>query len=272
MRERGGVWIAHGDGSADRAVVDGGDKVRVPPDRPSYDAAAPVGRSGAVQLVLRRLRERGAVAALPSRRRASAVPDRGLGGLSGGERDGSPPLSTRSWRTAETPVFIQDYHLALVASDLRARRPDARTALFWHIPWPYPDRLRICPWRREILAGLLANDLLAFQLDRDRRNFLLAVEEELDAEVGADGERIRYGGRFCTVTSVPIGVDYDRIQGVIADPALPVEQRRLQRDVRPASTGDRPRSRSARLHERDSRTARSPGCVCSRSGRICAAG
>ena len=58
-----------------------------------------------------------------------------------------------------------------------ARRPDARTALFWHIPWPYPDRLRICPWRQEILTGLLANDLLAFQLERDRRNFLLAVED-----------------------------------------------------------------------------------------------
>ena len=68
--------------------------------------------------------------------------------------------------------------------------PTARTALFWHIPWPYPDRLRICPWRREILAGLLANDLLAFQLERDRRNFLLAVEEELDAEVEAESSRV----------------------------------------------------------------------------------
>ena len=36
MRERGGVWIAHGDGTADRAVVDAGDKVRVPPDAPAY--------------------------------------------------------------------------------------------------------------------------------------------------------------------------------------------------------------------------------------------
>ena len=32
-----------------------------------------------------------------------------------------------------TPIFIHDYHLALVAPALRARRPDARTALFWHI-------------------------------------------------------------------------------------------------------------------------------------------
>ena len=31
--------------------------------------------------------------------------------------------------------------------------PRVRTAFFWHIPWPHPDRLRICPWRREILRG-----------------------------------------------------------------------------------------------------------------------
>ena len=39
--------------------------------------------------------------------------------------------------TTDAPVFIQDYHLALVAPALRTRRPDAKTALFWHIPWPY---------------------------------------------------------------------------------------------------------------------------------------
>ena len=50
-------------------------------------------------------------------------------------------------------------------------RPAVRTALFWHIPWPYPDRLRICPWRQEILRGLLANDMIAFQLERDHRAF-----------------------------------------------------------------------------------------------------
>jgi len=124
-------------------------------------------------------------------------------------------------------VFIQDYHLALVATRLRERRPAARTALFWHIPWPYPDRLRICPWRRELLEGLLANDLLAFQLERDRRNFVLAVEEELGADVEADGARIRFAGRSSTVVAVPIGVDYDRIQGVAGDPALSGEQQRL---------------------------------------------
>jgi trehalose 6-phosphate synthase len=129
--------------------------------------------------------------------------------------------------TADTPVFIQDYHLALVAPRLRERRAGARTALFWHIPWPYPDRLRICPWHREILAGLIANDLLAFQLERDRRNFLLAMETELGAEIEADGARVHFDGHSTTVLSVPIGVDYDRIQAVSLDPALVAERQRL---------------------------------------------
>ena len=43
------------------------------------------------------------------------------------------------------------------------------------------------PVAARALAGLLANDLLAFQVERDRRNFLLAAEDELGAEIEADG-------------------------------------------------------------------------------------
>jgi trehalose 6-phosphate synthase len=129
---------------------------------------------------------------------------------------------------ANTPIFIQDYHLALVAPALRARLPHVRTAFFWHIPWPYPDRFRICPWSSEILRGLLENDLLAFQLERDRRNFLLAAEEEAGVEVEYEASRVRFGDRYATVISVPIGVDYDRIQAITSAPSLREEQQRLR--------------------------------------------
>lgn len=226
MRERGGVWIAHAAGSADRAVADASGKVRVPPDSPSYE--------------LRRL----------------WLDDREFAAYYGGFSneglwplchlvDVRPVFRHEDWAayqsvnarfaaaideelpSPDTPVFIQDYHLALVAPRLRERRPMVRTAMFWHIPWPYPDRLRICPFRRELLTGLLANDFLAFQLERDRRNFVSAVEEELGAEVEADGARIRLDGRPATVVSVPIGVDYDRIQLTAGGASLAVEQQRL---------------------------------------------
>ncbi len=227
MRERGGVWIAHGAGPADRSVVDASDKVRVPPESPSYE--------------LRRLwLEEPTFSAY-----YGGFANEGLWPLCH-VVDVRPKFRTEDWvayqdinarfaaaihaelGASESPVFIQDYHLALVAPALRALRPDTRTALFWHIPWPYPDRLRICPWRRELVAGLLANDLIAFQLERDRRNFLMAAEEELHAEVEIESSRVRFGGRSCTVVAVPIGVDYDRMQGFATDPALPQEQQRLR--------------------------------------------
>jgi trehalose-6-phosphate synthase/NhaP-type Na+/H+ or K+/H+ antiporter len=226
MRERGGVWIAHGAGTADRQVVDASDKVAVPPDSPSYQ--------------LRRLwldeREFSAY--------YGGFANEGLWPLSH-LVDVRPVFRHEDWsayqsvnarfaaaidgelKSPDTPVFIQDYHLALVAPHLRERRPAVRTALFWHIPWPYPDRLRICPWRRELLSGLLANDFVAFQLERDRRNFVAAVEDELEAEIEADGARIRLNGRRATVVSVPIGVDYDRIQATASHASLGVEQQRL---------------------------------------------
>ncbi|MBI4263704.1 MAG: trehalose-6-phosphate synthase [Acidobacteria bacterium] len=228
MRERGGVWIAHGAGDSDREVVDPSDKVRVPPEAPSYE--------------LRRLwLEEPTFSAY-----YGGFANEGLWPLCH-VVDVRPQFRSEDWAayeavnvrfaaaideelgSSQTPIFIQDYHLALVAPALRARRPDARTALFWHIPWPYPDRLRICPWRREILAGLLANDLLAFQLERDRRNFLLAAEEELGAEIENEASRVRFEGRSSTVVSVPIGVDYDRIQSFATDATLALEQERLTR-------------------------------------------
>lgn len=229
MREREGVWIAYAGGSADRAQVGAGDKVLVPPEKPSYQ--------------LRRLWFD------PHQYAAyyGGFANEGLWPLCH-LVDVRPQFRAEDWAayqavnaqfaaaideelaSTDVPVFIQDYHLALVAARLRERRPGARTALFWHIPWPHPDRLRICPWRRDLLAGLLANDLVAFQLDTDRRNFVLAVRDELDADIEADGHTIRFGDRITTVAAVPIGVDYDRIQRVVRDPALVIEQERLRRE------------------------------------------
>ena len=222
--------------------------------------------------LLRRLRQRGAVAAVPSRRRAAAVPQRELGGVSGRQRAASRRRSTTNCDSDETPVFIQDYHLALVAQRLRERRPAARTALFWHIPWPYPDRLRICPWRRELLEGLLANDLIAFQLERDRRNFAMAVEEELDADIDAGRRRRFVSDRATTVvTAVPIGVDYDRIQMVGARHA---PRRRAGAAARPTSACRRRSSASASIASTTRRAFRSASkrsTCCSRDVPTCAA-
>ncbi len=232
MRERGGVWIAHGAGDADREVVDEHDRVPVPPDAPSY--------------VLRRvwLTEK------EEQHYYEGFANEGLWPLCH-HAHVKPVFRAEDWRfyrgvnerfartvndelpDVTTPVFIQDYQLALVPGRLRALRPAARIALFWHIPFPHPDTLRICPYRRQILEGLLATDLLAFQLERDRRNFLAAVRAELGAKVSRN--RIHAHNRSTTVCAIPIGVDFDRIQTYAGDPGLETEMTRLRRELRIAT-------------------------------------
>jgi trehalose-6-phosphate synthase len=228
MRERGGTWIAHGAGSADREVVDRVDQVMVPPDAAAY--------------TLRRLW----IASHDFSGYYRGFANEGLWPLCH-LVDVRPKFRSEDWQAykrvnaqfaaaideeipaRDTPVFIQDYHLAMTAAYLRQRRPAVRTALFWHIPWPNPDRLLMCQYRHDLIAGLLANDLLAFQVDRDRRNFIRAAEEDLGAEIEAGGTRVRYKGRHTAIVSVPIGVDYDRIQGVVGDvSSLNERQQRLR--------------------------------------------
>ena len=228
MRERGGVWIAHGSGDADQAMVDSDDRVLVPPDSPTYalrrlwltpsevsgycdgfanEGLWPLCHEAHIRPLFRKADWKCYQSV--NRRFAEAVEDE------------LPDLSAS--------VFIQDYHLALVAPELRRRCPGVKTALFWHIPWPHPDRLRILPWRREILTGLLANDLIAFQLDRDRRNFTVAVREELGFDVTRN--TVRVGNRTVVVNVVPIGVDYDRIQKITTNRANADEMARLRLEL-----------------------------------------
>jgi trehalose-6-phosphate synthase len=95
--------------------------------------------------------------------------------------------------------------------------------------FPDVDRLRICPWRKELLEGLLSNDLVAFQLQRDQRNFLAAAEAELG--VASRGDQAFFGDRQVRVINVPIGADFDRISTILQDPELPARMRTLAQEL-----------------------------------------
>jgi trehalose-6-phosphate synthase len=233
MRERGGTWIAHGAGAADRDVVDDNDCVMVPPDEPSYrlrriwltdeeerhyyggfanEALWPLCHLTKVHPVFRP--EDWAVYQTVNQRFAEGI---------------QSELTTPS-----VPVFIQDYHLALVAAYLRQRVPSARTALFWHIPWPNLERLKTCPWWQPLVEGLLANNFLAFQVERDKRNFLAAAQGCGATLVGRSA--VVYRDRVTHVAAVPIGVNFDRISSVAADPTLRAEMNRLRQELRLSDT------------------------------------
>jgi trehalose 6-phosphate synthase len=113
-------------------------------------------------------------------------------------------------RTPDAAVFFQDYHLYLAPRMVRERKPDAALMHFVHIPWPQPDYWSVFPKeaRCAIHDGLIANDVIGFQTERWRRNFIYSVRELLGEDVTAK-----------TVTA-PISVDAAEFVGLAQSEAV----------------------------------------------------
>jgi trehalose 6-phosphate synthase len=103
-------------------------------------------------------------------------------------------------------VLVQDYHFALAPRYLRKRLPASTIAGFWHIPWPHARVFRTCPWHRELLTGILGNDLIGFQTEEHAANFVDCVRSLLRADVDAHGT-IHYCRHTTRVGVYPVGVD-----------------------------------------------------------------
>jgi alpha,alpha-trehalose-phosphate synthase [UDP-forming] len=128
-------------------------------------------------------------------------------------------------------VWVNDFHLALVPSFLRAAATPARVGIFWHIPFPPPAVFGVCPWREEVLGGLLGADLIGFQTVGDARGFLDCVRDFLDFEVAEDPPRVRLPGRDVRVVVLPVGIDATRLREQAGDPSVQDEARRLRGEL-----------------------------------------
>jgi len=113
--------------------------------------------------------------------------------------------------TSKAFVWIQDYHLALLASYLKELSPNIITAHFWHIPWPNYETFRICPNRREILKGLLYNDLLGFHIRHHCDNFLEVIDRELESRIDREKFAVIRKKHATLIRPYPISVDFDGI-------------------------------------------------------------
>lgn len=125
-------------------------------------------------------------------------------------------------------VLLQDYHLATCASEIRARRPDLTIVHFWHIPWPNPEVFRILPWKKEVLEGLLACDLLGFHIRFHGINFMDTVSHELEALVDRERWVVRRKGRKTFVRAYPISPDVAEYSLAAGDPKMPAAVRGLR--------------------------------------------
>lgn len=110
-------------------------------------------------------------------------------------------------------LWIHDYHLFLFARMLAQRPAGTRIGHFNHIPFPQRDLFRRLPWRREILEGILAYDLVGFQSRRDLHNFVECVVDLVPhatvAGVQADRVTLAAGLRQrCRAGVFPIGIDF----------------------------------------------------------------
>ena len=105
-------------------------------------------------------------------------------------------------------VLIQDYHFALLPRIMKQRRPDARVAIFWHIPWPNPEAFSICPWQQELLDGLIGADLIGFHIQAHCNNFLSTVDRVLEAQVDWEHFAVKRKEHWSSVLPFPISVEF----------------------------------------------------------------
>ncbi|ODT05358.1 MAG: trehalose-6-phosphate synthase [Gemmatimonadetes bacterium SCN 70-22] len=207
MRACSGTWIAHGSGNADRAVSDQEGRLRVPPGEDSYTLrrvwlsedeeegyyyglsneglwplchvayARPVFRASD-WAAYRRINERFADAVVEE----AAVDD---------------PI-----------VLVQDYHFALAPRLIRERLPRATVITFWHIPFPNAERFGICPWREEIIDGLLGSSIVGFHTQAHCNQFLDAVDTFVESRIDRVDQAVILGGSRTLVRAYPISVEW----------------------------------------------------------------
>jgi alpha,alpha-trehalose-phosphate synthase [UDP-forming] len=215
LRACDGTWVAHGSGDADVDMVDAQDRLLVPPDDPRYTL-----------------------------RRVWLTKEEEEGYYYGFANEGLWPLChiahtrplfrANDWNhyqevnrkfadalleemenVSRPIVLVQDYHFALLPRMIKERRPDARVAIFWHIPWPNPEAFRICPWQRELVDGLLGADLIGFHIQAHCTNFLQTVDRIVESRISWEHFSVQRLEHLTSVRPFPISVEFTDIA---ADP------------------------------------------------------
>jgi trehalose 6-phosphate synthase len=211
LRACGGVWVAHGSGSGDREAADERGRIGLPIDDPRYTLR---------RVWLTREEEEGYYYGFSNEglwplchivhTRPLFRPEDWVHYQAANRKFADALLD--EMEGVEAPlVLIQDYHFALLPAYVKEARPDARVAIFWHIPWPNFEAFGICPWQHEILAGMLGADIIGFHTQYHCNNFLETVERVVESRIDWEHFTVTRGPRVTRVKPFPISVDPDAI-------------------------------------------------------------
>ncbi|MFA4818641.1 MAG: trehalose-6-phosphate synthase [Patescibacteria group bacterium] len=208
MRACGGTWIAHGSGDADRLVVDKDNRLQVPPDEPKYTLK---------RVWLTEEEEKG---------HYYGFSNEGLWALCHIAHT-RPIFRKEDWeeykkvngkfaqavlseiRNLQKPIiFIQDFHFALLPRMIKRSRPDATIGLFWHVPWVSAESFSICPWKKEILDGMLGADLVGFHTQLHCNNFIETVGRELESLIDFEQFTVTRNEHVSFIKPFPISIAF----------------------------------------------------------------
>ena len=207
MRACSGTWVAHGSGTADRQVVDSHDRVRVPPEDPSYTLRRVWLSAEEEQGFYYGFANEGVwplchlAYVRPAFREADWQQYQAV------NRKFADVVANES-RSKDPLILVQDYHFALLPRLLRERKPAATIALFWHIPWPNAETFGVCPWKQQMLTHMLAADILGFHTRYHCQNFLATVDRFLECQIDHEHMTVTLGGRVCRVVPYPISIEW----------------------------------------------------------------
>ncbi len=207
LKACGGLWIASGTGDADMETVDDKDKIQVPPEDPKYtlkriwlskeeEAHFYYGFSNEGIYPLCLIAHIRPIFRIEDWHYYKQVNERFAEAIVEETKNEDSPF-----------ILIQDYHFALLPEMIRKKKPEARIAIFWHIPWPNPESFGICPWQGEILKGMLGADLIGFHTQSHCNYFLETVNNALESRVQWANFSVKRAGHTTVVKPFPIGID-----------------------------------------------------------------
>ncbi len=127
-------------------------------------------------------------------------------------------------------IWSHDYHLMSLAQELRKRGVESQIGFFLHIPFPPRDLFLKLPWRQDVMEALLHYDLIGFQTDRDRTNFVNCFRSlRPTTKVSGSGRvmELEFEGRTLRVGVFPISIDVDEFSGPARSPEVSERVARL---------------------------------------------